>query len=756
MTDNMDADVSDRPFVCIFCQRAFKRSDTRRLHYSRCRSRISTGVHIPPAAQKGRKPRACDACAQRKRACDLVTPCSQCVSRKLVCTRIRMSSATPVVGSESKPAKASTSDPSVEGEADDKPTFFSDPAHFKVEADLDAPSDVLPQIVDQAAFFETPPNAVWSQHASTFDASHFHLDRAVMPTSSASIPSTTSVAKPLHMDYPLPPNTPLNFLFNFTTSKGMASSFNFAFYKSRHKSKNFVAYSFGPWPEVGFNDQNYVDSSAQFISDFMHQDVSSWYNFNGNPPSLLTYVSDTSTISSTDSTYQYEHASEAPSHAGLIHPIEHIRRDSTNRQSPPRSDNPELSNAMLMAADPLFDRTREICVSLQNLVATTPMPVARGQSPGMDRAQSSRCLSFFAPQNLRKYINLFWDDWYPHSPILHRPTFNEKDCSISLLLSMVLIGAALSPDRDDSLLAQEWFDLAEELAFREATSEHTFEGLICEANKVKLQKPSSLQAAFWMCCLQNWEGNVEAKTRFARGLGFGRATHEAGKSWTTNDFDWHSYAAVEELIRTFSFIFLVDSSYVIFNNAPSRLLLHELTFDLQSPSECFYAPDSQSCLYELQRLVPAGCLRSRLSFSDSVQILHQNSFDEATSDAFLQLDSLNLFSIVSAVYTSLYIQQSSLFGVSQLSSSIRNTLATWQILWNARSDLPSLQALELKNSIQPWKRVGFFQHADEYRLFALGVLELIEKRRRAFAKYDETSMDQVARLLCSMNVEPGK
>lgn len=56
-------------------------------------------------------------------------------------------------------------------------------------------------------------------------------------------------------------------------------------------------------------------------------------------------------------------------------------------------------------------------------------------------------------------------------------------------------------------------------------------------------------------------------------------------------------------------------------------------------------------------------------------------------------------------------------------------------------------------------RTGFFEHADEYRQFALGLLQLRQTQRERLAlmpvystivplpKCDETSMDQVAELL---------
>jgi hypothetical protein len=90
----------------------------------------------------------------------------------------------------------------------------------------------------------------------------------------------------------------------------------------------------------------------------------------------------------------------------------------------------------------------------------------------------------------------------------------------------------------------------------------------------------------------------------------------------------------------------VDTSFVIFNNAPPKFLLEEMILDLMTPAPCFEAETSSKCFMELQTLCPPGSLRARLSFFEAVQILQQNSFNEVTSSALLQLDSVNLFGIL--------------------------------------------------------------------------------------------------------------
>lgn len=103
------------------------------------------------------------------------------------------------------------------------------------------------------------------------------------------------------------------------------------------------------------------------------------------------------------------------------------------------------------------------------------------------------------------------------------------------------------------------------------------------------------------------------------------------------------------------------------------------------------------------------------------------------------------------------------FHIRGFDRCIRNALDTWQLAWNARSDVTFIQNMETAPVIEPWTRIGFFQHADEWRRYTLGVLMKLNDKlrehdnRRAnitepatvtpFEKSDETSMDQVASLL---------
>ncbi|KAH8594524.1 hypothetical protein B0O99DRAFT_742034 [Bisporella sp. PMI_857] len=388
----------------------------------------------------------------------------------------------------------------------------------------------------------------------------------------------------------------------------------------------------------------------------------------------------------------------------------------------------------------------------------------------MCSAESNQCLHFFAPMNIKRLLEFFWKGWNPHCPIIHYPTFEPVTAPVPLLVIMTLLGAAVSPHSRDLEMGRQWFDRAEHIAFQELAGYQKRNLSNSKKLAFEVAKPTALQAAFFASCLQNFEGDAEAKKRVrrhkysllvdvAREIGFDQANHRSNQLWSSDEFNWKQYAAKEELIRTLTYIFLVDSSFVIFNNSPSRFLLQELRYSLLSPPACFQARNSQECYQELQRWCPRGSAYAKITLCEAVELLRNNLLDDVACSEFMQLDCLNLFSILSALVLWVFRQDNSLFSIPGFETHVRNVLHTWSLFWSARSD----EYLDLtdKENFKAWGRNGFFKHADEYRQFTLGLLQLrVTQQQRlelsgrrssaniiSLPKCDETSMDQVNELL---------
>ncbi|KAL1860967.1 hypothetical protein Plec18167_003750 [Paecilomyces lecythidis] len=207
-------------------------------------------------------------------------------------------------------------------------------------------------------------------------------------------------------------------------------------------------------------------------------------------------------------------------------------------------------------------------------------------------------INFFSPENLARYLPLFWDRWYPHCPIIHRPTFDITACPPLLLFSMALIGSFMSSDELDHQHAKVFLDMAEELIFSHPIFSDSFAS---SGEGFHSSDISILQATYFISVMQKWEGNRTSKLRIQRSrfttfvaairaIGLSRGTH--GGVTVASDFGldrWREYIQKEEMIRTFTYAFLLDSAFVIFHNSVPRMVLQEMVVDLTCPEELFQA-----------------------------------------------------------------------------------------------------------------------------------------------------------------------
>lgn len=167
--------------------------------------------------------------------------------------------------------------------------------------------------------------------------------------------------------------------------------------------------------------------------------------------------------------------------------------------------------------DPLAIKTRAIVDRLKETAYKNSKKngLALKWSPLME----GLCLRLFSPQSIRQFLAYFWALWYPNSPIIHKPTFKAEQASTVLLATMVVIGACVSPYKEDNENVKLWFDRVEEIAFKD----EWFQGNPAfgrvhqsDISLVRCKRLESLQAAYFVCLFQNWEGSDEAKQRIRR------------------------------------------------------------------------------------------------------------------------------------------------------------------------------------------------------------------------------------------------
>ncbi|KAH8799885.1 fungal-specific transcription factor domain-containing protein [Hyaloscypha sp. PMI_1271] len=410
----------------------------------------------------------------------------------------------------------------------------------------------------------------------------------------------------------------------------------------------------------------------------------------------------------------------------------------------------QLSHHHGVSSEAVIARTQESCCSFRTS-DSSGMPPYRDQH-----------------RNLRKFTHLFWDEWYPHCPILHKPTFDLACAPVMLLVPMAIIGACMSPKDEEVGLAKEWLEFGEEIVFSSALlSAEPVERATSETDIPPLR---IIQAAYITCILLNWEGNDTMKRRvrhhhFAavvsavREIGLATSNHYPLDFTDESNFSWQNFIEREEVIRTFTYVFLLDTAFVIFNNTPPRMVLHEMNLEMPTPEPCFQADNAKDCYSRWhtnisQHFAIPGSMP--LLQGEAISILMRDTYDEH-SPRFAHLSILSLFTLV-AVF-----QQRSLFTCLPTSLvPVRSALARWQALWPMRSD-------GVDNTVEreSWQDTGFIGQAQEFAWLVIARLDKLETPSEAVpataseqtplvesasGRLDDTSMTVVTDLMLSLTV----
>lgn len=409
------------------------------------------------------------------------------------------------------------------------------------------------------------------------------------------------------------------------------------------------------WP-----DYAQLTSDAQFIDNT---------TFGYSLPFLDRFTSNTGLISSFDCGTQEQREQVASAlelekfdilqHTSTILPQPHLKfnpispllfngiSDANNSDSIPND----------WLSEPLSLKTHEIIILVEEVVTVKPRnsPVTLEWSPCL----KSACLQFFSPANLRKYLGFYWAIWHPNVNFVHRPTFDIVSAKPALLAAMALMGACVSPDMPDNEDARMWLNCVEEIVFIDDDFNSDL-GYPVSGGNISIHRPKlqALQAAYIVCLYQNWEGTDSSKSRIrrfrfanlvstARDIGITTATHINYATLVRADFQWKEFAAREELIRLFTWIFLLDTAFVIFNNLPPRMVFKEMNINMATPEACFQAETADLCHQKIQSHIPAGSAYWGLSFRHAFEALSQPELSPIMRNSIASLGPLNLFAMAS-------------------------------------------------------------------------------------------------------------
>ncbi|KAF4636015.1 hypothetical protein G7Y89_g2063 [Cudoniella acicularis] len=437
--------------------------------------------------------------------------------------------------------------------------------------------------------------------------------------------------------------------------------------------------------------------------------------------------------------------------------------------------------------DPLFGQTKAIWDSFRiSRIRSSQIALQSVNDP--DRADE-RCLQFFCPENLRRFTRLFWDEWYPHCPIIHKPTFNVYSAPVTLLVPMAVIGACMSDSAEEVSRAKEWLEFGEEIVFSSAIL--SAEPVERAASDIDIPPLRVIQAAYITCILLNWEGSDTMKRRvrhhhFAavvsavREIGVASSNHYPLDFVNACNFSWHQFIEREETIRTFTYVFLLDTAFVIFNNTPPRMVLHEMNLEMTTSESCFQADNAADCYTQWhahlsQHFAHPGS--TALFLGEAISILMGDNYD-AHAIRFANLSTLSLFTLVAGLHTVVF-QQLSLFSCLPTSlQPVRAALSRWQSLWPLRSDSIHIHPHPNDAMTMPrdaWQDTGFIGQAQEFAWLVVARLDRVEGETRVLGdagelrqdpaspmaeaaspgRLDDTSMTVVTDLMLSLTVGGG-
>jgi Fungal specific transcription factor domain len=113
-----------------------------------------------------------------------------------------------------------------------------------------------------------------------------------------------------------------------------------------------------------------------------------------------------------------------------------------------------------------------------------------------------------------RFIDIFFANFYVHFPFIHRPSFNPLTVSLPLLFAVLIIGAAMSREKESENMACHMFDILEYYCFQRSiftTAAHT--DPMTQDLWVSIEQLEQMQACYCVMILQEWEGSNEAKKR---------------------------------------------------------------------------------------------------------------------------------------------------------------------------------------------------------------------------------------------------
>ncbi|OAL27801.1 hypothetical protein AYO20_09654 [Fonsecaea nubica] len=246
-----------------------------------------------------------------------------------------------------------------------------------------------------------------------------------------------------------------------------------------------------------------------------------------------------------------------------------------------------IVSAAALTLEPRAYEIRQLLMS-----AATKFAIEYPDSPQLAHLETN--IGLLTHVEIDHCLNLFFNNYYRHCPIIHRPSFQPTIAPIPLVLGCVALGAMYS-DPTKVAWMKGLLDLIESYIFSLPEVRDEFFGTlgVLEApDEDAVEYHFQLfQGAYLVVIVQYFSGNLAGRRRarrqrfpsmlsLARYFGLPSAQHSNVVA-IPDDIAFQRWVRIEARIRTMNVILALDSAMGIFNNVPPRINYCEV--DLQLP-----------------------------------------------------------------------------------------------------------------------------------------------------------------------------
>jgi hypothetical protein len=197
----------------------------------------------------------------------------------------------------------------------------------------------------------------------------------------------------------------------------------------------------------------------------------------------------------------------------LSSPFSEVEMQTYDIFAPPHMDSNFASAAGLPVPTDWEQPSSESTCCIHAIYGTA---ISWNLSPAHQAEISNHLYFLFTPSRITRIVNLYFEFWHPHCPIVHRKSFSVETAPTPLLVAIITMGAMYSQVDRDVKTATALLDLIELYIYsiddltEESEIRHMLLGQTEALSSLVFQH---LQAAYLTVCVQFWAGKMVARRR---------------------------------------------------------------------------------------------------------------------------------------------------------------------------------------------------------------------------------------------------